>query len=482
MMNFFDTLRQKLSKPLLFALYGAIGCLIAALLAGELFLFITKLPPKMEKAPQAIVLLIDCSGSMNEFNKLQEVKTAATNFVQRQDLSKNPIAVVGFGDYAQIGTPLTSDQTTLENAIANLSDGGLTDMRLGLENAISQVENSDITRNILLFTDGLPNSVPDALNTAQLAKSNQINLIAVATGDADTNFLTQVTGDPNLIFYASSGNFDLAFQKAEEAIYSRQLVESDDSGNYGVVYGAFRIGGWTSLLALGTSLAIIIGQNHYLRRRLINSNELTTGIIGGLSAGLIAGALGQIIFQVLAEIPVLGTASQVIGWVILGVFVGGGMSFFVPNLKLNRALLGGAIGGLIGAIGFLTIGIILGDLAGHLIGAGIIGFFIGLMIAWIEEFSRDAYLIIHWNEQEKTNISLGKERITLGSASSSHIYLPESQGYHPKTAYICLENGEIIMQYASEYGDAKGMKKLSHKLENGDKRKLGNIPIEVKTN
>ena len=38
------------------------------------------------------------------------------------------------------------------------------------------------------------------------------------------------------------------------------------------------------------------------------------------------------------------------------------------------------------------------------------------------------------------------------------------------------------MQYASEYGDAKGMKKLSHKLENGDKRKLGNITIEVKTN
>ena len=482
MLKFFDRLRHKLNKPLLFALYGAIGCLIASLILGEIFLNLTKLPPKIEKIPQAIVLLIDCSGSMNDYGKLDEVKAVAINFLQRQDLSENSLAVVGFGSDAQIGSPLSTNENKLETAIANLYDGGGTNMSLGLETAIDVVKDSNYTRNILLFTDGITNSENDTLRASQIAQSNQINIIAVATGDADTNFLTQVTQDSSLIFSTTSGNFNQAFQQAEKAIYSRQLVESNDSGNYSLGYGALRIGGWTGLLALGTSLAIIMGQNHYLRRRIVDINEFKVGIIGGLSAGIIAGSLGQIVFIPLANIPLLGGVSQVIGWLILGVFVGGGMSFFVPNLKLNRALLGGAIGGLIGAIGFLTIASILGDLEGRLIGSGIIGFFIGLMIAWIEEMSRQAYLVIHWNEKETTNISLGKEAITLGSASNSHIYLPASQGYHPKTAYVCIENGDIMMQYASEYGQAKGMKKLSHKLQNGDRRKLGNITIEVKTN
>ena len=41
-------LRRKLSKPFLLSLYGAIGCLIAALLLGELLLDLTKLPPTKE--------------------------------------------------------------------------------------------------------------------------------------------------------------------------------------------------------------------------------------------------------------------------------------------------------------------------------------------------------------------------------------------------------------------------------------------------
>jgi hypothetical protein len=58
MNNFFGQLRQKLSKPLLFGLYGAVGCLGAATLFGEVFLLLTKLPPTVERSPLAILLLI----------------------------------------------------------------------------------------------------------------------------------------------------------------------------------------------------------------------------------------------------------------------------------------------------------------------------------------------------------------------------------------------------------------------------------------
>ena len=47
---------------------------------------------------------------------------------------------------------------------------------------------------------------------------------------------------------------------------------------------------------------------------------------------------------------------------------------------------------------------------------------------------------------------------------------------------VVFQKGEnIIMQYNSSYGQAKGMKKLEHQLKDGDRRKFGQITLEVKT-
>ncbi|MFM6911515.1 MAG: VWA domain-containing protein, partial [Dolichospermum sp.] len=71
MQNLLRKLKQ--NKPLLFGIYGAIGCLIAALILGEPLLALTKLAPSIQNSSQAIVLLIDASGSMSD-GKLTEVK------------------------------------------------------------------------------------------------------------------------------------------------------------------------------------------------------------------------------------------------------------------------------------------------------------------------------------------------------------------------------------------------------------------------
>ncbi|MFW6359885.1 MAG: vWA domain-containing protein, partial [Chroococcales cyanobacterium] len=458
-----------------------IGCLIAALVLGEGFLFFTKLPPTVERSPQAIVLLIDTSGSMDG-GKLQEVKTAATQFVQRQDLRRNQLAVVGFGSDVQVGTPLTSDRRRLEDAIAILNDGGGTAMDLAIDGAALQLESTRLPKNVLLFTDGQPNDESETLEIAEAARAYNINLVAVATGDAEIDFLAQLTGDRNLVFYASSGQFEQAFRAAETAIYNRQLVESNETGNYGLVYGTLRIGGWTGFLALGTSLALIVGQNHYLHRRLLSPKDGTLGTIGGLAAGMIAGAIAQLIFLPLSTISLLEMIGRLVGWTILGVLVGGGMSFFVPNLKFNRGVLGGGIGGILGAIAFLVTASVLNAIAGRLIGALILGFFIGLMIAWIEQISRKAVLIVHWTEREKTTISLGEKPILLGSSQDSHVYLRKDQGYPPITAKIYTEADKIILEFDSDYARQKSMKITKQELPDGAKRKLGNLILEVSQN
>ncbi|MEG3955914.1 vWA domain-containing protein [Microcoleus sp. herbarium2] len=481
MQNLFGQLRQKLSKPILFSLYGAVGCLSAATLLGEAFLALTKLPPTIQRSPQAIVLLIDCSGSMNENNKLQEAKLAAQSFVRRQNLSQNRIAVVGFGSKVHSATSLTSDITTLEQAISGLADGGSTRMDSGISAAAEELKSNSFKRNILLFTDGVPDAKFLTSPIAQWVRFQGINIVAVATDGADTGYLAEITGNPSLVFYASSGQFEQAFQEAEKVIYSSQLVESGATGNYGLVYSMFRIGGWTALLAIGTSLALIAGQNHYLRRRLLTPSEGSIGTGGSLVAGVAAGAIGQLLFLPVAGIPILALGGRVIGWTILGTFLGGGMSFFVPNLEIRRALQAGGIGGAAGAIGFLLVSATSGDLVGRLVGAAIVGFFIGLAIALIEDLSRRAWLIVHWTPTEQTPINLGTTPVIFGSSEDAHIYLRKDLGYPPVVAKIYLESGKIIMQFDEEMQKLKGMKILRHELANGDRRKIGEVMIEVKT-
>ena len=578
MLTTIQQLATRYKKPLLFGICGGLGCLFAALVLGEVFLHLTKLPPSVEKAPQAIALLIDTSGSMSG-SKLFEVQGAATNFVQRQDGKQDSLAVVSFNSSSQVISQFGSDKKSLIQGIAGLSATGGTNMEAGLDTAVAVIQSTpQKSRNILLFTDGQPDSLPAASASALNARLQGITIVAVGTGDANINSLAQLTGNPSLVFFANSGEFDLAFQQAEKVIYGKQLVESGRSGDYSLVYSLLRIGGWTGLLAIGVSLALIAGQNFYLRRRILSPKEIVLGSLAGGIAGFCAGGIGQLLFLstsvfsselvskvfsctllgaiasvgfirikdkaasgqqlfvvglggvigsfghflatailgtlygniiigiiclfllnklpwlgsgtiigVLASLslwlipsfPIIDVLTRIIGWGLLGICMGGSMSFFIPNLKLSRALIGGTLGGAIGSLGFLAFAFLLGDIAGRLIGSIILGFCIGIMIAWLEALSQQTSLIINWGKSEQSKIAIGRTPIVVGSSSEAHIHLPRGQGFPPIVAKIREEEkGKIVMEY-SEAMRERGMKVLRHELKHGDKRKLGDVVLEL---
>jgi Ca-activated chloride channel family protein len=354
-------------------------------------------------------------------------------------------------------------------------------MAEGINAAIGELQTTALNRNIILFTDGVPNDPNLAYNSALATRNTGVKLISVATGDADINYLTQITGDRSLVFYANSGQFEQAFRNAEAAIY-KQLVESDSSENYSITYLVLRMGGWTAFLAMGIYLALIMGQNRYMRLPLLTTNKGIISICGSLAAGMIAGATGQIVFLPLSNIAVLEIIGRIAGWVIVGALVGVGTRFFVPNLKLKNALLGGTIGGGIGGSGFLLTASIFGDVLGRLSGTSIIGFFTGLMIAWIEQKQLESqpYLLVNWTPTEQTTYLLGTKPILIGSSLNVEIPLNASDGFTPITAKIFKEGENIIMQFDQEYAIIKNMKKTSQDLKVGDTRKLGQITIEVK--
>lgn len=474
--------RLKNNKPLLFGIYGASGCLTAAILLGEPFLDLTegKSNPSAPVTPQAIVLLIDTSGSMSD-GKLTEVKTAASRFIERRDLQKDQLAVVSFGGEIKTATPLTQDANTLKNAVDTLSESGGTPMAEGIDAALGELQTTALNKNIILFTDGVPDDPNLAYNSALVTTKTGVKLIAVATGDADVSYLTQITGDLSLVFYANSGQFEQAFRNAEAAIY-KQLVGSNSGENYSIIDSVLSVGGWTAFLAMGISLALIMGQNRYMRLPLLTVRKGIISTFGSLAAGMIAGAIGQIVFLPLSSIAGLEITGYIVAWVILGALVGGGTRFFVPNLKLKNALLGGTVGGGIGGSGFLITASIFGDVLGRLSGTSMIGFSIGLMIAWIEQKQLESqpYLLVNWTATEQTTYLLGTKPILIGSSLNVEIPLNASDGFTPITAKIFKEGENIIMQFDQEYAVKKNMKKTSQDLKVGDTRKLGQITIEVK--
>lgn len=237
------------------------------------------------------------------------------------------------------------------------------------------------------------------------------------------------------------------------------------------------VGMWFGVIGGMIAIALLMGYSSYLKRGWRMGEAIKKGILPGILAGFIAGAIAQFTYTSIGPTEVL----RVICWGIAGGLLGFGLSFRITNLGKIRGFSGGGIGGMIGGILFIFISFFLGQVIGRLLGISAIGFFIGVMIILVEAAFRQAWLVVKWSANEQKTLSLGSDPILLGCADKAHIYLRQDQGYAPITAKVYVDQNKIFMQYESEYGEKKGMKKLTHELENGDKRKLGSVSLEVKT-
>ena len=484
----FSALASSLKDPKLvrFALIGAVGCLVGAAV-GELLLAATRPPAG---PAQAVCLLIDCSGSMlygggageGVGHKLHEVKAAAEDFVGRHNTPDDRIAVVGFGTRVRRAAKLTADQAALRQAIEELYDGGSTAMDIGLKAAAEELTKSpdaaDAPKSILLFTDGQPDNPEAALAAAKTCREQQLKIVAIGTGDADTEYLGQITGDSKLVFHADAGSFDEGFKQAERAIYGGSLVEAA-SRSAGFWTSLVRTAGWTALAALGASLALAAGQNRYLHRAAFTPREAAVAAFGGIAAGLVGGAVGQLPYALAAAsaaLPVVGPVlgwtvaplGRIVGWTILGALVGRGLAMFIPNLDRRRATAGGALGGAAGGITFV-VALALGAFVGALVGAAILGAAIGLMLALVEAAYRQAWLEVHYGKETIT-VTLGAEPVRIGGDSRAcQVY---ARGARAVAYQYKLDEGQVrCVDYATE---------TSSVVADGHEQEIGAVKVVVR--
>jgi hypothetical protein len=197
---------------------------------------------------------------------------------------------------------------------------------------------------------------------------------------------------------------------------------------------------WMSLLTIGFSLSLVMGQNSYLGKSLLSPGQAVRVILGAAAAGIVAGGVADLLFEALTRSESLASVGRLVGWVFLGAVVGPGMSYFVPNLPRFRAAIAGAAGGLVGGLAFECLVHALGNVPARFAGAAILGFCIGLMVALVEVICREAWLEVHYGPKETKNFSLGKQAVTIGSGPQCTVYIAQA----PSLALrYMLENGRV---------------------------------------
>jgi hypothetical protein len=70
----------------------------------------------------------------------------------------------------------------------------------------------------------------------------------------------------------------------------------------------------------------------------------------------------------------------------------------------------------------------------------IVGAMIGLVIAWVEQLTRKAWLTVYWTASQHSNINLGERPITVGGGKDDI----RIKGLGESTLSIVLSGGKIL--------------------------------------
>ena len=476
----------RLPKPLRFAISAAVGCLLLALLAERV------LPlGQSEAGPQVdVMFVLDVTGSMEEeINGVRDGIIAFVGALRSRSIGSTRVGLIAYRDRSEGeeprtlrvgGEPFTTHLAGFRREVGSLrADGGGDEPESTLDAlalAAEQPFRPGAKKVLLLITDAPPR-VPDKDTTSvagavQALRGRGMDQLHLVIQDGDLPAYEELhAAIPGEVFSladsaAGRAGFDRILPEVGKQIAAALGTGSVAAERRWLLIGITAL--WTGLVAIGAFLALMIAQNLYLRRRVLGLRQGIGGTLGSFAAGAVAGAAAQGLFGVLRS----DVSGRMLCWALLGALLGWGTAYFIPNLKKVRAAVGGLAGGAMGALGFLAGAQALDDATGRLTGAAIVGFFIGLMIALVEQLARDAHLIVHWTPGQSSRIALGAEPVLMGSSPDAHIRLPKEGGFAPIVGAFTLVDGQIA------YEDRESGRRDD--LGAGGTVEVGGIKIEVK--
>lgn len=182
---------------------------------------------------KGLVLLIDCSGSMQSDDRLTIAKKGAIKCLDVLS-DKDYVSILSFSSNVTIHQPLTSIKNKAEiiKAINGISLGGGTMLGAGLRQAYEQIYESKCEyKNVITLTDGLPSESDSELKriVRNMASDNIIcSFINIASNEGQT-LLSNLADIGNGTYYfcrTASGLINIMLSSVSGEIGNTEIEES----------------------------------------------------------------------------------------------------------------------------------------------------------------------------------------------------------------------------------------------------------------
>ena len=139
-----------------------------------------------------VYLVIDCSISMADGNKMNQAKRGASGFANESQRKGYSVGLIQFSSSAEHISEPQKELVSLNAAIERMAAGGSTNMAAALNMATEKFADRHGEKIICLVTDGMPDSRESAIAAANHAKNEQIDIMTIGTDDADRQFLEEI--------------------------------------------------------------------------------------------------------------------------------------------------------------------------------------------------------------------------------------------------------------------------------------------------
>ena len=158
-----------------------------------------------------ISLLLDASGSMEQYNKFDIVKGIVQDFLTKREHDKLGLTI--FADFAYVAIPLTYDKKSISELLEKIDVGIAGKQRTALYEALFMssklFKNSSSKHKIaILLTDGVDNAGTIPLDVAiKTAKKYDIKVYVIGVGsarDVDRHVLANIANETDGKFYMAS--------------------------------------------------------------------------------------------------------------------------------------------------------------------------------------------------------------------------------------------------------------------------------------
>jgi Mg-chelatase subunit ChlD len=188
-----------------------------------------------KKASKAdIVLVIDVSGSMGYYDRIDNAARAAKNFVDRTEQGSY-VAVVKFDDTATLEKGLTeitddASRTAIKNKIPTSDSDGTTSIGGGMQKAKDELDSSTSGLNqvMMLLTDGEENTSPMIADVLPSIEASNIKVYCIGLGAASDPKLQDIADSTGGVYYFAQ---DGDIQALNEAYTSAAMLIASIPGN-----------------------------------------------------------------------------------------------------------------------------------------------------------------------------------------------------------------------------------------------------------